>query len=66
MEDLYVSKEKFLKVSRIIEDSSEDVSFTFLFASLFPSAWENVQAALRREHLAGFQEGMEAAKLNEN
>lgn len=67
MEELTVSKEKFLKVSDIVKNSpSEKVFFTFIFASLFPDAWENVQEALRREHLAGYIEAKEEMENNAN
>lgn len=65
MEELTVSKEKFLKVSDIVRDSpGDEVFFTFVFASLFPSAWEKVQEALRREHLAGYMEAKEELEDN--
>lgn len=60
MEELTVSKEKFLKVAEVVKkDFKDSIPFTFVFGSLFPTAWERVQEALRKEHLAGYLEAKE-------
>lgn len=61
--EMTVSKERFLKIARIVEESeSEEILFSFIVGSLFPNAWDNIQACLRDEHTKGYIEGREAAR----
>ena len=58
--EMTVSKERFKKVSEVIENSdSEEISFSFLIGSLFPDAWKNIQQALKDEHMKGYLEAKE-------
>ena len=58
--EMIVSKERFKKVSEVIENSdSEEISFSFLIGSLFPDAWKNIQQALKDEHMKGYLEAKE-------
>ena len=58
--EMTVSKERFQKVSEVIENSdSEEISFSFLIGSLFPDAWKNIQQALKDEHMKGYLEAKE-------
>ena len=52
--EMTVSKERFQKVSKVIENfDGEEISFSFLIGSLFPDAWKNIQQALKDEHMKG-------------
>ena len=52
--EMTVSKERFKKVSEVIENfDGEEISFSFLIGSLFPDAWKNIQQALKDEHMKG-------------
>lgn len=61
--EMTVSKERFLKIAQIVKESeSEEILFSFVIGSLFPDAWNNIQASLRDEHTKGYIEGSEAAR----
>lgn len=38
------------------------VTFEYIIAGCFPSVWKNIQQKLSDEHMAGYIEGVEAAK----
>ena len=58
--EMTVSKERFKKVSEVIENfDGEKISFSFLIGSLFPDAWKNIQQALKDEHMKGYLEAKE-------
>lgn len=58
--EMTVSKERFQKVSEVIENfHDEEISFSFLVGSLFPNAWKNIQQALKDEHMRGYLEAKE-------
>lgn len=38
------------------------VTFEYIIAGCFPSVWKNIQKNLNDEHMAGYLEGLEAAK----
>ena len=58
--EMTVSKERFKKVSEVIENfDGEEISFCFLIGSLFPDAWKNIQQALKDEHMKGYLEAKE-------
>ena len=58
--EMTVSKERFKKVSEVIENfDGEEISFSFFFCSLFPDAWKNIQQALKDEHMKGYLEAKE-------
>lgn len=64
--EMTVSKEKFLKVAKASQQiNSSEVSFSFVIASLFPKAWENIQNALAQEYIKGYNEAKEEF-ANEN
>ena len=45
--EMTVSKERFQKVSEVIENfDGKEISFSFLIGSLFPDAWKNIQLGL--------------------
>jgi hypothetical protein len=58
--EMTVSKERFQKISKVIENfDGEEISFSFLIGSLFPDAWKNIQQALKDEHMRGYLEAKE-------
>ena len=58
--EMTVSKERFKKVSEVIENfDGKEISFSFLIGSLFPDAWKNIQQALKDEHMKGYLEAKE-------
>ena len=58
--EMTVSKERFQKVSKVIENSDgKEISFSFVIGSLFPDAWKNIQQALKDEHMKGYLEAKE-------
>lgn len=58
--EMTVSKERFKKVSEVVENfDGKEISFSFLIGSLFPDAWKNIQQALKDEHIKGYLEAKE-------
>ena len=64
MDELTVS---LSQIKKIIEKSeavgAEDVSFSFVIASLFPAAWDHIKQRLLEERIAGYNEAMEQFQL---
>ena len=58
--EMTVSKERFKKVSEVIENfDGEEISFSFFIFFLFRDAWKNIQQALKDEHIKGYLEAKE-------
>ena len=58
--EMTVSKERFQKISKVIENfDGDEICFSFLIGSLFPDAWKNIQQALKDEHMRGYLEAKE-------
>lgn len=58
--EMTVSKERFQKISKVVENfDGDEISFSFLIGSLFPDAWKNIQQALKDEHMRGYLEAKE-------
>lgn len=64
MDELTVS---LSQIKKIVEKSeavgAEDVSFSFVIASLFPAVWDHIKQRLLEERIAGYNEAMEQFQL---
>ena len=57
--NIYVSDlEKLTKrIRKAVQEKDVEVSFEFIIASLFPTSWKNIQAALTNQYTQGYTQG---------
>ena len=57
--------EKIVKnLRRVNGMKDQDITFEYICSSCFPTVWNNVQEALKDEHMKGFLEGKELYDRN--
>lgn len=68
MDHITVSYKKLKKICEILEKQNlkdeDQVAFEFIVGSLFPDVLQNIKEEMRRQHAAGYAEGL-AADRNE-
>ena len=59
IKEMTVPVHRILKMSEMVKDLNPDtkIGFMYIISFLFPSAWNNIQDALKEEHTKGYMEG---------
>ena len=57
--NIYLSDlEKLIKKTKQVTGENDvEISFEFIFASLFPTSWKNIQADLNHQYTKGYIQG---------
>ena len=61
---VYISdlEELAKRIRNVSGEEDTEISFEFIIASLFPTSWKNIQAALSHQHTLGYIQGQKDAE----
>lgn len=61
---VYISnlEELTKRIRNVSGEENVEISFEFIIASLFPTSWKNIQAALNHQYTLGYIQGQKDAE----